>query len=183
MGTNQTLTDRLSWQSFTTMLSRFPDHELQFAYGANERVAPNYHITEIKQVVIQSVDCGGQRNAWTEIVLQLWEPGGAATGRAMPVRKALSIVELVQQQLPLDPAAPVKIEFGNSRFDTRQLYPVDWLLTSDQLTVRLTPDQTQCKAQNRPGPDGTLAACCGPLDAIEPVAVDACVPGSGCCGA
>jgi len=84
----------------------------------------SYHITEIKQAPITAVDCGGVMNKWTEVIVQLWEPEGKLQERAMKVGKALSIVGLVEKSLPLDPDAVVKIEFGNSQFDTRQCFRV-----------------------------------------------------------
>jgi hypothetical protein len=44
----------------------------------------------------------------------------------MPVSKAMSTVEVVEKVLTLDPSAVVKIEFGHSEFDARQMYPGSW---------------------------------------------------------
>jgi uncharacterized protein YbjQ (UPF0145 family) len=131
-----------------------------------------YHITEIKQAPITSVDCGGVMNKWTEVIVQLWEPQGEDQDRAMQVSKALSIVNLVEKALSLDPNAIVKIEFGNTQFDTRQMLPknimvlmaITWLLT-------LAPDAVQCKAIERGGSCGTNdkgEECCTPVVEVKP---------------
>lgn len=187
----------MNWQSFKTQLQAHPEHTLQFQYAADLWVDASYHITEIKQAPIVSVDCGGVMNSWTEIIVQLWEPSEKDTERAMQVKKALSIVELVEKSLPLNPLGIVKIEFGNSQFDTRQMYPGEITIEADNLIVNLIPDATQCKAINRGGSCGTNEEgeeCCSPTTAtaistekpkiqLINFAPDAesCTPGSGCC--
>ncbi|MGZ3874175.1 MAG: DUF6428 family protein, partial [Mucilaginibacter sp.] len=111
----------MNWGDFKSALLQKPGLDLQFQYAENKWVDASYHITEIKQSPITAVDCGGLMNKWTEIVVQLYEPAGGEQDRAMKVEKALSIIGLVEKILPLDLDATVKIEFGNSEFDTRQM--------------------------------------------------------------
>ncbi|HEX9958947.1 MAG TPA: DUF6428 family protein, partial [Fibrella sp.] len=141
-----TQSEPMTWQAFKNTLSQNPDKFLQFQYAEGQFVHPSFHITEIKQAPIVSVDCGGQMNAWTEVIVQLWEPALQEADRSMKVSKALSIIDLVEKALPLNPVATVKIEFGNSKFDTRQMYPSELVAEGDSFTVSLTPDYTQCKA-------------------------------------
>ena len=108
----------------------------------------------------------------------------------MKVGKALSIIDIVEKKLPLNPNATVKIEFGNSQFDTRQMYPGDFIEQDGNLIIDLQPDFTQCKAINRGGSCGTNdkgEECCTPAEKplvqLQTVAVSeaCCTPGSGCC--
>jgi len=179
------------WSSFKAELLQHSELLLQFQYATDKWVNANYHITEIKQAPITSVDCGGVMNAWTEIIVQLWEPTEEEKGRAMQVKKALSIIELVESKMSLNPKGMVKIEFGNSAFDTRQMYPAEFKIDGDNLIINLTPDATQCKAISRGGSCGTTATgeeCCAPAQPekrkIELVNLAAdqnsCTPGSGC---
>lgn len=180
------------WSSFKAELQQYPELALQFRYASDQFVKASYHITEIKQAPIVSVDCGGVMNAWTEIIVQLWEPEVQEEGRAMQVKKALSIINLVESKLPLNPHAIVKIEFGNSAFDTRQMFPGEFKVDGENLILDLTPDATQCKAIGRGGSCGTTATgeeCCGPVQPekkkveLVNLAVNEtnCKPGSGCC--
>jgi hypothetical protein len=179
----------MTWGDFKNTLERNPDLHLQFQYEEGKFVDSSYHITEIKQAPIVSVDCGGVMNSWTEIIVQLWEPSVNAAERSMKVGKALKIVNLVEKTLPLDPDATVKIEFGNSKFDTRQMYPGEFVADSETFTVSLVPDFTQCKALTRNQSCGTSSAegsCCGPTPVkqeLELVTSETacCEPGSGCC--
>ncbi len=185
MNTTQTLT----WQLFKEALLLNPGLDLQFQYAENKWVDTSYHITEIKQAPIVSVDCGGVMNKWTEIIVQLWEPSEKQQERAMKVRKALSIIDIVEKKLSLEASGVVKIEFGNSQFDTRQMYPGNIQVDGENLIVDLQPDFTQCKAIGRGGSCGTDEKgeeCCSPDEkpmGMKNLAVvtDNCTPGSGCC--
>jgi hypothetical protein len=185
-------TTSLNWSAFKAALVQNPDLELQFQYAENKWVDASYHITEIKQAPITSVDCGGVMNSWTEVIIQLWEPEGAQAERAMKVNKALSIINVVEKMLALDADATVKIEFGNSEFDTRQMYPGEITVSGDNLLVDLRPDTVQCKATGRGGSCGTTATgedCCAPavekpkveLINLAVPAASCCTPGGGCC--
>lgn len=182
--------EAMNWKTFKDLLLENPSLDLQFQYGFDQWVDASYHITEIKQAPITSVDCGGVMNAWTEIIVQLWEPEVRDSERAMKVGKALSIVELVEKTLPLNPLGTVKIEFGNSEFDTRQMFPNELTVSGDNLIVDLRPDAVQCKAIDRGGSCGTTESgeeCCAPAEKpkIQLVnlmaAAETCTPGSGCC--
>jgi len=186
----------ISWQAFKNRLIENPDMVLQFHYAENLYVDASYHITEIKQAPIVSVDCGGVINSWTEVIVQLWEPSVAETDHAMKVSKALSIINLVEKSLPLNPLGTVKIEFGNSKFDTRQMYPSEFVSQGDCFTVKLAADYTQCKAITRGGSCGTTPSgeeCCTPaantVTSVKQTLVletigaknQSCTPGCGSC--
>jgi hypothetical protein len=183
-------TATINWETFKQELLKNPDLHLQFQYAENRQVDASYHITEIKQAPITSVDCGGVMNSWTEIIIQLWEPEEKQVDRAMKVSKALSIVNLVEKMLPLNPLGIVKIEFGNSAFDTRQMFPNYLTIDGDNLIIDLRPDAVQCKAQNRGGSCGTTASgdeCCAPAEKpkiqLKNLAStdNSCTPGGACC--
>jgi hypothetical protein len=87
-------TEAINWAAFKQMLLEHPDLELQFRYAENKLVNAAYHITEIKQAPITSVDCGGVMNKWTEIIMQLWVPEHADETRAMKVSKPYLLLML-----------------------------------------------------------------------------------------
>lgn len=184
--------EAINWKTFKDALLQHPDLDLQFQYAEGKLVDAAYHITEIKQAPITSVDCGGVLNSWTEIIIQLWMPETGRQERSMKVSKALSIVDIVEKMLPLEADGIVKIEFGNSEFDTRQMFPNEFITKGNSLMVDLRPDAVQCKAQARGGSCGTdneTAACCAPVAEKPKVqlvnlaapAEACCTPGGGCC--
>ncbi len=173
--------NQIKWSDFKDILLQNPMLDLQFQYADNKRVSASYHITEIKQAPITSVDCGGVMNSWTEIIIQLMEPSVNQQQRPMKVRKALSIIELVEKKLLLNPHGIVKIEFGNSEFDMRQLRPAELIVDNEELIVDLRPDMVQCKAIERGG------SCGEPVEKSKlelknlATSIACCTPGSGCC--
>jgi len=183
--------EKLTWQSFKIHLLNNPQLALRFKYANDQWVADSYHITEIKQAFITSVDCGGVMNAWSEIVVQLWEPANKHQTEAMQVSKAISIIEPVENTLPLYPNGVVKVEFGNSKFDTRQMLPSSITVSGNNLIVELQADTVQCKAIERGsscGTDTNGEECCTPsakpklsLKNLVTKSGENCLPGSGCC--
>ena len=172
--------ETITWGSFKDKLMQNPGLDLQFQYADNKWVAPSYHITEIKQAPITSVDCGGIKNEWTEIIVQLMEPANQQQLRAMKVRKALAIIGIVEKVMPLNINGEVRIEFGNNEFDTRQLSPAEFILDDENLIVNLSPVAVQCKANDRGGSCGTPVK---QKVELKNLAADAscCTPGGGCC--
>jgi len=116
-------------------------------------------------------------NAWTEVIVQLWEPNKTEIGRSMQVSKAMSIIELVENTLSLNPNSIVKIEFGNDLFETRQMHPQDFDIINDEIIVKLVADKTQCKAIGRGESCGTPK----PKVKINDIQNCSCSPESGCC--
>ena len=184
--------ETIKWQAFKDQLNANTDLTLQFKYAEDKWVDAAYHITEIKQAPITSVDCGGVMNAWTEIIVQLWEPANGGEEKAMQVSKALSIINVVEKALPLNPNGIVKIEFGNSKFDTRQMLPQALIVEGNNLVIDLRADTVQCKAIERGGSCGTNEQgdeCCTPIAETKPkmqlknlvAATNGCTPGSDCC--
>lgn len=174
----------MNWQTFKNTLSANNDAPLQFEYAPQDFVNAAYHITEIKQAQITSVDCGGKMNAWTEVVVQLWVPEGGEQDQPMSAGKAMKIIDLVEKSLPIHPNAPVKIEYGNPDFPTQQM-PVEAVVSEGgELRVSMVGDTTQCKANERGGE-------CGPKTNAKPkiklamigdsVEGASCSPESGCC--
>ena len=174
------MNEQMTWGRFKDVLSRNPSLDLQFQYADDKKVNASYHITEIKQTPVTSVDCGGKMNAWTEIIVQLMEPANQNQLRPMKVRKALSIVEIVEKALPLNPLGIVKIEFGNADFAVRQMYPSDLSVDGEELTVNLQNSAVQCKAIERGGSCGARAEKTK-LNLSDIKTSACCTPGGGCC--
>jgi hypothetical protein len=167
----------MNWIEFKSKLAENTGLHLQFEFAENEKVNPSFHITEIKQANITAVDCGGKMNAWTEVIVQLWEPNATEIGRSMQVSKAMSIIDMVEKTLPLNPNSIVKIEFGNDMFETRQMHPQDFEIINDEINVKLIADKTQCKAIGRGETCGTPK----PKVKLNEIQSSCCSADSGCC--
>jgi len=58
---------------FLSLLKEHADKSLLFEYKSGHFVGANYHITEVKNISIESVDCGAGTDFWKETIIQLWE--------------------------------------------------------------------------------------------------------------
>lgn len=161
-------------QELFNTLQAHQDKSLLFEYLPNAFVGANYHITEVKHVKIDSVDCGAGTDAWNETIIQLWEsPKEIGKREYMTVFKALAILNKVGRMKPFDTDAEVKFEYSNATFNTAQLFVNDFEIRDNNLIVKLAIEKTDCKAKE----------LCGIPEEKEVVTSDAscCSPSSGCC--
>jgi hypothetical protein len=151
-------------------MNEHQDKYLLFEYVPNRFVKPNYHITEVKHMNIDSVDCGARTDSWNETIVQLWEsPKEKHKTEYMKVKKAKSIFDKVAGMKPFDMDSEIKIEYSNALFHTAQLFIHDFELEADKLTFQLAVEKTDCKAKD---------VC----EVTEPALEAACCePSSGCC--
>lgn len=140
-------TNHMKTYQFLELLQNNPNKSLLFAYQKEKLVAPNYHITEVKNVEFKTTDCGGKQNHWQETHLQLWEkPSEKHKTIYMTTNKAVSILNTVNAVNPLWLKTEIKIEYGNDNFHTAILKISDFTQTDKTLTFKLFEEKTQCKA-------------------------------------
>lgn len=159
-------------QTFLNTLKNNLNKELLFEYAPDTFVNKNYHITEIKNLTIESVDCGGKTNSWKETIVQLWEnPIEKDKNTFMTASKAVDIFEKVDTIKPLQLNTVIKIEYGNNSFHTANLV-VDSIAENDKnIIIKLHSYITQCKAND---------ICCTPTKKEK--SSDCCVASdSNCC--
>lgn len=160
-------------REFFQLLESQKDKALLFEYAPNQLVGANYHITEVKHVTVDSVDCGARADAWKETVIQLWEsPSELGKTEFMSTYKALGILNKVGRMKSYELEAEVKIEYGNALFHATQLFVNDFEIRGDQLLLKLAVTPVDCKAKD---------ACGVPEPAAVAVEEGSCAPGSGCC--
>ena len=78
-------------QAFLDTLAPHQALPLIFTLSGEVLVHEGYHVTEVKAVSIQAMDCGGRPDAWNETVVQLWNPGDEGDRGFMTVGKFLEI--------------------------------------------------------------------------------------------
>lgn len=139
-------------QELFNVLEQNQDKALLFEYAPNMLVGANYHITEVKHVTIDSVDCGANTDGWNETIVQLWEsPSELGKTEYMSVYKALGILKKVGKMKAYDLEAEVKFEYSNARFHTAQLFVNDFEIRNKNLIVKLAVEKTDCKAKETCG--------------------------------
>jgi hypothetical protein len=161
----------MNTSDFITLLAEHQDKSLLFEYAPGMLVGTNYHITEVKHVTIDAVDCGAGTDFWKETIIQLWEsPNELGKPDYMSTSKALSILRKVGTIKNYEMDAAIKIEYGNTMFHTTQLHITDFEINEEQLILKLTVNPTDCKAKET----------CG-VPEINTTEATSCAPGSGCC--
>jgi len=161
-------------QELFKVLEQNQDKSLLFEYAPKALVGANYHITEVKHVSIDSVDCGSQTDAWNETIIQLWEsPSDLGKITYMSVYKALAILKKVGKMKPFDLDSEVKFEYSNPTFHTAQLFVNDFEIKGNNLIIKLAVDKTDCKAKE----------VCGYHEVLESISNDepCCSPDGNCC--
>lgn len=160
-------------QEFLTLLKENPDKSLLFEYKEGQRVGANYHITEVKNVTVDSIDCGAGSDFWKETVIQLWEsPKELDKKEFMSAFKALSILHKVDKLKPMEKEVEVKFEYGNADFHTAQLFVNDYRVDGENLVLKLGVVRTDCKAKEE----------CGVAIEVGIEETEACCsPGGDCC--
>ena len=156
------------------ILKSHQDKSLLFEYMPNAFVGANYHITEVKHINIDSVDCGAQTDSWNETVIQLWEsPTEIGKRDYMTVLKALGILNKVGKMKAYNLDSEVKFEYSNASFNTAQLFVKDFEIRDNNLIIKLVSEKTKCKA---------LDVCCPPEE-LEVVSKEepCCTPDGNCC--
>lgn len=157
---------------FLELLGNHKDKSLLFEYKPGAFVGANYHITEIKNTTIDSVDCGAGVDFWKETIIQLWEsPTELDKTEFMSAYKALGILNKVDSIKPMVKDAEVRFEYSNANFHTAQLFVDDFSWNDNKLIFRLAAKKTDCKAKET----------CGIPIEVEASTQNSCAPGSGCC--
>lgn len=169
----------MNTSEFLNTLRAHSDRPLVFQRGDQVVSPAGYHLTEVKRVTIESMDCGAVTHRWLENHFEVWNPpGGPASGRAdfMTAGKFLRITDRVQQELALDGEAEAKIYAGD-RGTGAILFSIDRLeLAGGRLVVRLEADGARCKARERQlGANAAAVGCCtGENDAADEAAEAGC---------
>lgn len=157
----------MNTSEFLSLLQEHKDKSLVFEYQPGKVVPANYHITEVKNISIESVDCGAQTDSWKETIVQLWEsPSEIGKTEFMSAYKALGILNKVDKMRMMDRDAELKIEYSNDQFNTAQLFIDDHSWNQEKLILKLSIKKTDCKAKETCGTPETeskeVAACCEP---------------------
>lgn len=143
---------------FVSSLRRAPGKALVFTNAFGDTIHRGYHLTEIKAVSYDTVDCGGQKNRWNETILQLWAPKNADNDY-MPAGKFVSIYDKIRELVSIDEDAEIRIEYGDDNFFPTAYHVTDVNQRREALRVVLEPPATTCKARDH-ARNAKSESCC-----------------------
>lgn len=152
----------MTTSAFLTALRHHADRPLVFRAG-RDAVNPDYHLTEVKRVAYETMDCGAMTHRWAESQFELWVPAPATSAPKrghMPAEKFLRIVDRVEAELPLNGDAVARIH-ASFNGQPAALFAIEEITAVDgELRIELSPDRTRCKAAEwRVG--AVTGGCCG----------------------
>jgi hypothetical protein len=140
-----------------------PDQQLVFQLNEAPLVAAGYHVTELKAVTYNTMDCGGVADAWEETVIQLWNPGDEPEREYMTVRKFLAIYERVSKHIAVSSDAELRFEYGDTSRPAASYHVERLEPQGTMILIHLRAPQVTCKERDRKmSSEATVElTCCG----------------------
>ena len=133
---------------------------LAFVLPDGDPIPPEFHITEVGQVVKTFVDCGGSIHTTATCVLQAWTAENDSAHR-LTAGKLATILELARAVVPSDDL-DIEIEYEGCRISQ---YPVTGsLVENGTLKFTLAGKHTDCLAREACGLEASSrsgSGCCG----------------------
>ncbi|UCS92754.1 hypothetical protein KZP23_19055 [Echinicola marina] len=177
-------------KEFIQYLREHENLPLQIEYAEGKFVRSDFHITEIKNVNFDTVDCGGVRNQWEETHVQIWESDLPDPAHNLNSSKAVKIFDLVEKVRPTFQDTEIKFEYGNKDFHTALMDLGSISNIEGQIHIQLFKTSTTCKAMDRASsPEEKAVACCPSpkkkvkvsLKSLTSTKSAKCAPESNCC--
>jgi hypothetical protein len=157
------MTDKLTTLNDMLKVLNFQDANLPLVFATAEgEIGGGYHVTELKQTSITSIDCGGNIDDWRETHVQLLD---GQNGDHMSIGKFSSIAAQSIVKLHGLGGAPLYFEFALKNKGLRR-YQVE-SLTSDggQTSILLREGRAMCKPASVGVLSAKSAGCCGTTNA------------------
>ena len=151
----------MTTQKFLDLLASNPQKELVFEYEANQFISAAYHITEIKNVHFESIDCGGNAHEAFQTIVQLWiSPKDAHKKKCMIAEKALKIFNIVDGVKPMKRDTEIFFEYGDKDLRTSNYSVENVAITNEQVIIRMFVPKTACKPAQKVMEQGQKAVGC-----------------------
>ena len=150
-------------KEFMELLNSNQGKELIFEYEKGKVIPTAYHITEVKNVHYESVDCGGFAHEEHQTVVQLWVSDKEKKERHMETQKALKIMNLVDGVKPLAQDTEIYFEYGRGDLRTSNYSVENAVIEEDKVTLKMYVEPTACKPRNIENGEGlkqVVQTCC-----------------------
>jgi len=149
-------------QELDGALAPFPQDAPLIFRSPDGPIGAGYHVTEWKLARIESIDCGAQRSAWTEAVLQLLDGAGH---EHMDIAKFRGILRKSIQAMPELGQTAFRIEYSPNNVGLRIFEPQVPVGNQSSVVVGLHDSGAQCKPMQMIDPtccaQPAQSACCG----------------------
>lgn len=133
------------------LLEIFAGHagkELKFEYDGRP-IQAGYHVTEVKAANFNGLDCGANRESWSEILIQLWDIPEEAGKTPMSVSKFLAILRKFAGSVAFDPESKLTFEVSDADSAMRIYTYAEITIGDRSVLVSLEPRPASCKPRDR----------------------------------
>ncbi|GGJ47026.1 DUF6428 family protein [Deinococcus roseus] len=166
------ISEHLTTRRFLQTLEEQQGLPLVFHLGEDKVVPVGYHVTEIKAVTFETVDCGGKVNQWKDTIVQLWRSNHEKDDQHMTAGKFLKIYGQVASRVHVQQDAEIKFEYGDDGAPAVHFEVSDLRVSDGQLQVHLDWVGVRCKAADRAREAAVLSGqsestCCGTSSSTE----------------
>jgi uncharacterized protein DUF6428 len=148
-------------REFLDLLNENQEKELVFEYAKGQFVPKAYHITEVKNLHFDSVDCGGNEHTESQTIVQLWTSPIEVKNRYMESGKALKIMEKVDSMKPINRDTDIFFEYGNREQPTSNYSIKKAELDESKIVLKMYVQPTACKPAEFKNLKNLATACCG----------------------
>lgn len=153
--------EHLTTARFLKALEGSTELPLVFHLSDGKTVPVGYHVTEIKSVNFETVDCGGKTNTWQDTIIQLWRSKGEKDDQYMTAGKFLKIYHQVASRIKVQEGAEIKFEYGDDGQPAVHFEVSDLRVSDGQFQVHLDWVGVRCKAADRAREAAALGNSCG----------------------
>lgn len=130
-----------------TLNSHF-ESRLYFKLPNGEEIKGDLHITEVKKIAVESMDCGSNAHAYNETVIQLWLNERSKKDVEWTGEKAIDILNKVGALQPYNLESDVFFEFGDSANQTAKYSMLLHEGDANTLDIELFAKPTECKPRS-----------------------------------
>ncbi|RNC79343.1 MAG: hypothetical protein ED557_14765 [Balneola sp.] len=135
-------------------LEENPNQEIIFRLNDGRELGGDLHITEVKNAIIESVDCGSNAHQFKETIIQLWINEDSDIVAKWSAGKALRILKKTIRTDYKGSNSEVYFEFGDSITPVSK-YSFTIAVNPDRIIFDMFVEATACK----PRLNKELACC------------------------
>lgn len=153
------MTQELTTLNDVLVLLKCQEKDLPLVFATKEgEIGGGYHVAELKQHTITSIDCGGNIDEWRETHVQLLD---GQLGDHMSTSKFAAIADKSIAKVRHLGDTPLYFEFGLRNEGLRRYQITS--LTPEAATVRvmLSEGRALCKPAAAAKPSNVSSGCCG----------------------
>lgn len=123
-------------------------------------IGKGYHVTELKDLSIRSIDCGGRLSEWRETQIQLLD---GRDGKHMTVGTLAGIAAKSIASLPAFAETPLSFEFAHRNVGFRRYEIVAMQHSKTETRFKLGDARAECKVLTQPAitVESGASSCCG----------------------